>query len=38
MQSLKMKRFEWEQIFNTFCLNQKLNSLLISSDYLGLKP
>ena len=38
MKGLKMKRFEWKQVFYATCLNQNFNSFLVSSDYLRLKP
>jgi hypothetical protein len=38
MQRFEMKRLKGEQIFFPFGLNQKFDALLISSDYLWLKP
>ena len=38
MKSFEMKWFKWKQVFFASSLNQVLDSLLISSDDLGLKP
>lgn len=38
MKSFEMKRLKWEQVFFALSLNQELDSFLVSSNYLWLKP